>query len=89
MLARAEVEFRLTDEEFWELSQDKWDDYCHVSDRFAILMDKEFAKTRQMIYQSFSSKEAPNLDISEFRLLKDPSEPDPDDFFSAFEGMIP
>ena len=71
-----------------DTSQDEWNEYCHVADRAMVILDKQFAETRHMIYNMLSSEKAPVKSTSDFRLLRDPSEPDPDDFFDAFAMML-
>ena len=88
MRARARIEFGMTELEFWDTSEKEWEEYCHVGDRAMILLDKQFAETRHMIYNMLSSDKAPNKNTSDFRLLQDPSEPDADDFFDAFAMLL-
>ena len=88
MRAQARVDFGLSDAEFWELSQEEWNEFCHVGSRAMLLIDKQFAETRLLIYNMLSAAAAPHKSTSDFRMLRDAAEPDPDDFFDAFSMLL-
>ena len=88
MRAQARVDFGLSDAEFWELSHDEWNEFCHVGNRAMLLIDKQFAETRHLIYNMLSASNSPNKSTADFRMLRDPAEPDPDDFLDAFSMLL-
>ena len=88
MRARARIEFGIEEQEFWEMTREDWNDHCHVADRMTVMLDKQFAEVRHMLYSTFRNKESPDLDVRSFRLLQDPEQPDEISFFDAMKSMI-
>ena len=88
MRARAVIEFGKTEAEFWDMSQEEWNDYCHVGNRNAVMLDVQFAETRAIMANMFRAPNTSARRVEEFRLIKDPSKPDADDLFSVFEAML-
>ena len=88
MRAQARADYGLSDQEFWDLSQEEWNEFCHIGNRPLILMDKQFAETRLLIYNMLSATNSPHKSSADFRMLRDPAEPDLDDFFDAFSIML-
>ena len=88
MRARAVIDFGKTEAEFWDMSQEEWNDYCHVGNRSTVMLDIQFAETRAILSNMFRGPNTPARRVEDFRLVKDPSEPDADDVFSAFEALL-
>lgn len=86
MLARARIQFGMSAEEFWEMSQDEWIAYCWVMNRSMMFLDRQLGEMRHMMASMFRAPGSRVPPVTDYYLVKDPDVPE-EDFFSLLEAM--